>query len=125
MPVYSWNDVVVAADARRCSRVTLEGDRLAAFDRGQPLRAPATEKQIHASAGIIHKMPPFTERKVISAAEVGYVSDVEVAVAIIGEYPGSRYVHCPVTSDGRSIEKVCRVTSAARIRVGGKEVQTA
>src|SRR5690348_7522046 len=125
MPVNSWNDVVVAADARCWTRVTSKGNRLASFNRGQPLRAPATEKQIHASAGIIHKMPAFPERKVISATEVEYVSDVEVAVAIIGQYPGSRYVHGPITSDGRPIEKVCRVTSAARIRVGGKEVQTA
>lgn len=126
MPVHSWNGKVIAADTSRrriASARAAERDRLAPLDGGQPLRTPATEKQIHTTTGVIHEMSAFAERKVVSTTKVQYVANIEVAIAVIGLYPGSGDIHGPITSNGRSIEQVSRVASAAGISIGGKEIQ--
>ena len=113
VPVLPWNDEVGAANAGRRTVVALKRNRLAALDGGDPLRAPAADELVGEAgdAGKVVFSP--AKRKFIRAAEVEDLPNVEVAVAVISLNPRTWHIHSSVRADGRTVEKVSRIASAA------------
>src|SRR6516164_3128360 len=113
VPVLSRNGEVVAANAGRWIVVAGKRNRLSALDGGDPLRAPAAYELV-CDAGDAGKVVfPLAKRKFVCAAEVEDLPNVEVAVAVISLNPRTWHIHGSVRSDGRTVEKVSRIASAA------------
>ena len=57
---------------------------LASLEGGTPMDAPAADQLVREAAGVAHEALALTEGKLIAAAEVEDIANVEVSQTIVG-----------------------------------------
>ena len=113
MPIDAWNNKVIATDAGGRTGIAWESDRLATLDSGDPIHTPIAHQQIKPSARTVQEMPAFAKRQLVSSAEVKYVTDIEVAVTVIGLNANARDIDSAISPDGCAVKEITRITPAA------------
>ncbi len=115
---------IVAVCSRGCCSWTTEGNRLATLKGSDPVDAPPSDDCSSSSfAGVGKELLIFAERKLVPAAEVEYVADIEIGQTPIKTGTKTRYVRRTVPGDTAAIQQVAGIGKRLGPGVGDKELQ--
>ncbi len=124
---------VAASRSRGRGSRARESNRLAALERCAPVDTPTADQLIGESARAGHKVFALAERKLVSAAKVEHMADVERSQAVISldsEAWNIRstiaiYIIRSAVVDTTAVEQVVSIGEHLRKCVGADEVQAA
>ncbi len=114
---------VIASRTVAGARRTAEGYRLSALQDRTPAHAPASEQRIRNPAAVRHEALASAERKLVAAAQVHDVANIERSQTVIVRNSGAWNIRGPETSRAPAVEQIASVGARLRPGVGRKEAQ--
>src|SRR5271154_5043069 len=86
----------VATESGRSGRCARNGSRLAVLQRKDPVRCPSPKHGVHKSATVIQELPSFTNRQLVTSAQMDYFVYVKVAPAVVWMDTEARQERCSI-----------------------------
>ena len=115
---------VVASRAVAGAGRTAEGDRLSTLQDCTPAHGPASEQGVRNPAAVRHVAFASTERKLVAAAQVDDIANIERSQAVVVLNSGARNIWSPETSRTPAVKQIAGIGARLRPGVGRQETQT-